>query len=107
MPRTYCHDCYNYHDSVVCPHKNLPFCPDCQKYHAKGMCAENYHAVEPVKPAPRIMPKITKAFDDWTAIYERNLHEFATETGGVPTAPMIRRAEELADREIKLLFQRP
>lgn len=44
--------------------------------------------------------------EEWTAVYERNLHEFATETGGVPLKEHCARAAELADREIKLLFQR-
>lgn len=88
----------------------MDYCPDCQRIHADGMCAENIYqngapAPEIVQPSlPRLRMKLSEALDQWTVIYERNLAEFASETGGVPTREHVRRAEQLADREIRNLF---
>lgn len=87
------------------------FCDDCQRYHAEGMCeADQYHAPESGEPQSepkraRRMPSMSLALDEWTAIYEQNLAEFATENNGVPTKAMIKRAEQIADREIKRHFE--
>lgn len=81
---------------------NLYICKKCGRHHSEGLC--------PARTVPqyptRQLHKLSGALDSWTAVYERNLHEFATETGGVPTVQHIKRAQELADREIKLLYQR-
>lgn len=93
----------------------MTFCPDCQRYHDEGMCEENpwrepAPTVQPeTQPAllPRpSLPKLSTAFDQWTKTYEAYLAEFAVETNGVPTKAHVRRAEELADREMRIAFNR-
>lgn len=90
----------------------MTYCEDCQRHHAEGMCQENpwrepAPAVEQQPdPQPALLPKpaiprLSESFDRWTKTYEQHLAEFASETDGVPTKAHVRRAEELADREIK------
>lgn len=80
----------------------LWICPQCGRHHSEGLCP----ARTVPKYPPRKLHSMSAALEEWTSVYERNLNEFATETNGVPTLPMIKRAQELADREIRLLYQR-
>lgn len=56
---------------------------------------------EPQEPPAPPKGRLTDMFERWTKTYERHLEEFASETGGVPTKAHIRRAEQLADRELR------
>lgn len=88
----------------------MTYCEDCQRHHAEGMCAESQWLPTPQpEPQPALLPKsplprLSSAFDQWTKTYEAHLAEFATETDGVPTKAHVRRAEELADREMRFTF---
>lgn len=97
------------------------FCPDCQQLHEPGLweCPpmeekekwpEMQSSLPPsdrdpeyLIPKPRRMT-LTEGVDRWTAIYEKHLNEFASETDGIPTLGHIKRAEQLADREIRMLY---
>lgn len=59
---------------------------------------------EPQEPPAPPKGRLTDMFERWTKTYERHLEEFASETGGVPTVAHVRRAEQLADREMRQLY---
>lgn len=96
----------------------IDFCPDCNRVHESGLwaCPEPPETQAPLPTVERdfspnqdLIPRpkqisLSERVDAWTVIYERNLLEFAVETGGVPTKAHVRRAEELADREIRRLY---
>lgn len=46
--------------------------------------------------------RLSASFERWMEIYEKHLADFAQETDGVPTKEHVRRAEELADREMRM-----
>lgn len=100
---------------------SIEYCPDCSRYHETGLwqcpTQEPAEIQSPLPPSDRdparepgeLIPRarrmsLPESLDKWTSIYEKHLNEFASETDGVPTVAHVRRAEQLADREIRSIY---